>query len=64
MKNTKQEIVKNIEEKVEKIDKEILTLVENDAYENNSFIRELNRMKDELRRQISQLRVSIQLDTL
>lgn len=64
MKNTKQEMVKNIEEKVKKIDKEILALVENDAYENNSFIRELNRMKDELIRQISQLRVSIQLDTL
>ena len=64
MKNTKQEMVKNLEEKVKKIDKEILALVENDAYENNSFIRELNRMKDELIRQISQLRVSIQLDTL
>lgn len=64
MKNTKQEMAKHIEEKVEKIDKEILALVENDAYENNSFIRELNRMKDELIRQISQLRVSIQLDTL
>lgn len=64
MKNTKQEMVKNLEEKVKKIDKEILALVENDAYENNSFIRELNRMKDEFIRQISQLRVSIQLDTL
>lgn len=64
MKNTKQEMVKNIEEKVENIEKEILALVENDAYENNSFIRQLNQRKDELLRQLSQLRISIQLDTL